>query len=54
MKYQCDKCNKFVNGVYLSTYINGEKMLVCQECKDHEEARGDYEYERQKEERGNV
>lgn len=50
MKYQCDKCGEYFDKVHAINYSEGEMFLVCQGCKEHEEARADYEYERQKEE----
>jgi ribosome-binding protein aMBF1 (putative translation factor) len=47
---ECEKCGKMVDELFPCLYHDGEKLLLCSKCFDHEQARGDYEYERWKEE----
>ena len=47
---RCDKCEKEVLELFPMLYMDGDKMMLCQECVDFEEMRADMEYERQREE----
>jgi hypothetical protein len=50
----CEKCEKESNKLYPMVYGNGDKLMICQECVNWAELQADMEYERYKEEVGNV
>ncbi len=45
---ECELCSK-VEELEPCLYMHSEKKMLCRSCWDHETARGDWEYERQKE-----
>lgn len=46
----CDLCGKESDKLEKCLYCSGEDLMLCPKCWDYETARGDMEYERQKEE----
>ena len=48
----CEKCEQIVDELFAVMYYNADGQMVCKECRDQAELQADYEYERQREERG--
>jgi hypothetical protein len=47
---KCDMCEKESKQLQLMLYSDGEKLMLCPSCFDHEEMRADYAEQRWKEE----
>ena len=46
----CQKCEKEVDNLLPLIRDDDETLMICNACWGYEDARADYEYERQKEE----
>lgn len=49
-KGNCELCEKYSEKLEIMVYNNDEDKWLCPECWDSEGMRGDYEYDRQREE----